>query len=223
MKRFKGSKLLVPVSLLAAVAIGVTCATVLHTMTLKNPIKTPTVRVEVNENEAKEVYFTNDGEADVFLRASYSETWLYTEDGGATYTVLPNDESIAKPIVNPDENWTYRDGWYYYNYALKGSANATSDSDIGKTSLLIDGVTFDRSNVTDDRYWADGSEDEKVYSDYQIHVVTEVVQASDDWSVSNDAVQALFLKDLDEPTGWATDKYSAELDWEHATAVSSGD
>ena len=60
---------------IAAVAIGVTGATVLHSLTLENPIKTPTVEGDVIEKDldAKKVQFVNNGEADVFVRASFSE------------------------------------------------------------------------------------------------------------------------------------------------------
>ena len=73
-----------PVLLIAAaMVVGVTGATVIHKLTMENPIKTPTVEggiPEDLENGAKKVAFVNDGEADVFLRVAFSETWT-AKDG----------------------------------------------------------------------------------------------------------------------------------------------
>ena len=88
-KRKVLSKLL-PIIVLISVSIaaGVTGATVIHSMQLENPIKTPVVEGGVTENldqGAKEVSFTNNGEADVFLRVAFAQSWV-AQDG----TVLPN-------------------------------------------------------------------------------------------------------------------------------------
>ncbi|HIT42224.1 MAG TPA: hypothetical protein IAB60_09060, partial [Candidatus Caccovicinus merdipullorum] len=59
--------------LIFAMAVGFTGATVLHSLTLENPIKTPTTDGGITEkldNNAKKVSFTNNGEADVFLRVA---------------------------------------------------------------------------------------------------------------------------------------------------------
>lgn len=88
-KRKVLSKLL-PIIVLISVSIaaGVTGATVIHSMQLENPIKTPVVEGGVTENldqGAKEVSFTNNGEADVFLRVAFAQSWV-AQDG----MVLPN-------------------------------------------------------------------------------------------------------------------------------------
>ena len=72
---------------IAAVGIGVTGASISHRMELTNQIRTPTVSVEVREEvgsveeglKTKKVKFENTGNADVFLRVSYGETWTYQE------------------------------------------------------------------------------------------------------------------------------------------------
>ena len=66
-----------PVILMAAaMAVGVTSATVIHKLTMENPVKTPTVEGSIPEKmDPKQAQFQNDGEADVFLRVAYSETW----------------------------------------------------------------------------------------------------------------------------------------------------
>ena len=73
-KRKVLSKLLPMIVLVSlSIAAGVTGAAVIHSMQLENPIKTPVVEGGVTENldqGAKEVSFTNNGEADVFLRVA---------------------------------------------------------------------------------------------------------------------------------------------------------
>lgn len=236
MKKSKLSGLLVPVSVLAAMAIGVTCATVLHTLTLENPIKTPTVTSEIVETSSKEVSFKNTGEADVFLRASFSGSWLYTKDQGETSAVMSNEAatrgggtvSAAEPTILASTDYTQNwidggDGWYYYKYILRGSANGTGNN---STSKLIDGVSFanlDSYDIVDARYKASDS-NASSYSDYQIHVVTEVVQASDEIEVSKDAVKKLFNRDIalsnfavsplaDGREVISSDKYTTPIDW----------
>jgi len=53
-------KKLLPMGLLlaASVAIGVTGATVLHTLKLENPIKTPTVEGEIKEEKERQMYLS---------------------------------------------------------------------------------------------------------------------------------------------------------------------
>ncbi len=212
---------LLPMGLLlaASVAIGVTGATVLHTLKLENPIKTPTVEGEIKEEnlgiETKQVSFTNTGEADVFIRAAISQTWTYEEDGKKT--ILPNTiyyetdnklVHVAVPYGNVDKftadsiqkngngtsDWIYNadDGWYYYNKVLKTSATTTN---------LVENVKFDlvtNNKLTDQRYKKAG---------YQLHCVMEVVQASDNADVSKEAVKKLFDKDLAIPENWNKDTY----------------
>ena len=108
-KRKVLSKLL-PIIVLVSVSIaaGVTGATVIHSMQLENPIKTPVVEGGVTENldqGAKEVSFTNNGEADVFLRAAFAQSWV-AQDG----TVLPNHITDASASLclrlYPAFHWT---------------------------------------------------------------------------------------------------------------------
>jgi len=74
-KRKVLSKLLPMIVLVSlSIAAGVTGAAVIHSMQLENPIKTPVVEGGITENldqGAKEVSFTNNGEADVFLRVAF--------------------------------------------------------------------------------------------------------------------------------------------------------
>lgn len=209
---------ILPMLLLLAVsmAVGVTGATILHELRLENPIKTPTVEGSIPEDlnqGAKKAAFSNDGEADVFLRVTYAETWT-AKDG----TILPNttkdksgrDVIPAKPVWKTAKWYTgSEDGWYYYKNVLPGT-RAEANSDNRKTELLVDGVNFltaaELAALPDGRY-----KDAK----YQLHFTMEIVQASDDWeNVSVPAVQQMFHKTLGaKPTGWDTNKYQAVIDW----------
>ena len=90
---------------IAAVGIGVTGASISHRMELTNQIRTPTVSVEVREEvgsveeglKTKKVKFENTGNADVFLRVSYGETWTYQE--GEQRMILPNEPEGKEAAV----------------------------------------------------------------------------------------------------------------------------
>ena len=193
----------------AAMAVGVTSATVIHKLTMENPVKTPTVEGYIPETmDPKQAQFQNDGEADVFLRVAYSETWT-DKDG----MILPNQPArkdgtlvpVATPVWDWD-GWTANpdDGWYYYSQVLPGSKSGKAEAQ-RKTNQVVNGVNFvSFDKLADTRY-----QDAK----YEIHFVMEIVQASDDWEVSQDAVEEMFGLTLAEPTGWQTDKYQAVIDW----------
>lgn len=204
--------------LAAAVAVGVTGATVLHQMMLENHIKTPPVEGHIDE-EIKKNYknagFVNDGEADVFLRVAYSETWMY-EKGGTT-TVLPSqaekkDGSGKVSVAVPDWNKTDwvdgGDGWMYYTHVLPGSASGQPEEN-RRSKNLVGEVKFldaDAMNgLEDDRYKE---------ADYQLHFTMEIVQASDDQTVSKDAVRELFGREVSLPdSGWPENKYGCTIGW----------
>lgn len=193
----------------AAMAVGVTSATVIHKLTMENPVKTPTVEGSIPEEmDPKQAQFQNDGEADVFLRVAYSETWT-DKDG----MILPNQaakkDGTLVAVATPQwdwENWTVGedDGWHYYNFVLPGSKSGKAEGE-RKTNQVVNGVDFvSFDELADTRY-----QDAK----YEIHFVMEIVQASDDWEVSQDAVKEMFGLTLAEPAGWQTDKYQAVIDW----------
>ena len=193
----------------AAMAVGVTSATVIHKLTMENPVKTPTVEGYIPETmDPKQAQFQNDGEADVFLRVAYSETWT-DKDG----MILPNQaarkDGTLVPVATPVwgwDGWTANpdDGWYYYSQVLPGSKSGKAEAQ-RKTNQVVNGVNFvSFDKLADTRY-----QDAK----YEIHFVMEIVQASDDWEVSQDAVEEMFGLTLAEPTGWQTDKYQAVIDW----------
>lgn len=233
----KMQKRILPIFLLAAsLLIGSTGATVLHKMSLENPIKTPPVHGIVEEdlqNGAKKAHFINTGEADVFLRVGYTETWLWSEGEGKETIILPNKAKtktgdIISPAVlkvnKPGETqvtapaldtWTAgSDGWVYYNKVLPGSiyakAVSTADldgngyADVQQTPNFVDTVNFQVDDLVDERYKT---------AKYELHFTMEVVQASDEAAVSNEAVEQLFKKSINIPADWNQDKYSYSITW----------
>jgi len=107
------------------------------------------------DETSKSIVATNTGEVDQAVRISYTEKWLDSnnnelngwihEDGSksshTTEEELSNDERVA--IINFDNNddWTYKDGYYYYNYKLSPNES---------TSSLIKSVTFNPKTKLDD-------------------------------------------------------------------------
>ena len=107
------------------------------------------------DETSKSIVATNTGEVDQAVRISYTEKWLDSnnnelngwihEDGTksshTTEEELSSDERVA--IINFDNNddWTYKDGYYYYNYRLQPNES---------TSSLIKSVTFNPKTKLDD-------------------------------------------------------------------------
>lgn len=196
-------KKLLPVLTLAMVSIviGVTGATILHNLTMENPIKTPTVESHIDEElagGAKKVKFTNTGKADVFLRIAYTETWTYTDPETRRTLLLPNvaegkdgkSYHVALPAWKDTGKWSLdtKEGWLYYNEVLK-----TGDS----TPLIVERVDFLGTGENPEvplEALVDGEKYRNAA--YEIHFTIEVVQASDEKAVSVDAVKKLFKQDL---------------------------
>lgn len=201
---FRKHKVLTAMLLIAVAAvIGSTGATVIHNMALENPIKTPQVEGKIDEilgNGNKVLAFENNGEADVFIRAAFSETWTKGD------TILPNSPDKASPQVNPDDWVLGGDGWYYYKKVLPGSISkpGASNAKERKTEPLIKSVSFGAQETLGETY---------KNASYEIHAVMEVVQASDDVKVSHDAVEALFGKNITIPEGWNGNKYTYTIPW----------
>lgn len=213
MQTRRKKKNLLPLLLLLCLSclVGVTGATVLHKLTMENPLKTSTVEGSVKEkldNGGKAVSFRNTGEADVFLRVAYTQTWT-CQDGDDT-VILPNRAEktdgtmvdAAEPVFVNGSCWTEGDdGWNYYNQVLPGTASGKGADD--RTSkLFVDGVTFaDFKTLKDTRYQN---------ASYSLHFTMEVVQASSEKAVSEAAAEELFGKTPVLPTNWpGEDKYAA--------------
>lgn len=91
-----------------------------------------------------------------------------------------------------------KDGWWYYKKVLPAKGGSAANM----TGYILQSVDF--SNVDS---IADAALKEKYKSaSYDLHFVIETVQASDEWQVSLDAIQALFGRQSAEEAGTGVKK-----------------
>lgn len=206
----------------AVAGIGGTGAVIQHRLAVKNTLKTPTVEVSIDDivgktdgsKKQKEVFFKNQGTADVFIRVAYAEKWeneneLLSSQNPDGYDVAKkfNDSQIENSMEEmfPRDEWTLgNDGWYYYRHVLK----AANDGDTDQTKPLLTAVDF--SNIS-------SQESEYNGADYELHFQVEAVQASDDYELNVEAVDTVFGSEVrlneTQPDNWETDKYTSQLEW----------
>ena len=215
-------KRFLPIALLLVVlaAVGVTGATIVHKVSLENPIKTPKVEGTIEEEPSgttKNTQFKNTGEADVFLRVAYADSWSYTVEGETQ--LLPNEAqkkdgtgtmTVAEPNWNETNNWSLgKDGWLYYKKVLK----------VGETTpKIVEAVSFKDSATLDTLVDAAAYKNGK----YELHFTMEVVQASDEIQVSEDAIRTLWGSEY-TPTlteGFKADTYL--ISWPKTTSGNPG-
>lgn len=220
------------IALLAALTAGIggTAAVIRHQVNMRNEIATPTVEVSVNENldgeltggdKPKEVRFTNNGTADIFLRVSYAENWRTAAGDGTEPEQLLNntyDEESQIPVVTKhndngtflgEPDWVYIDGWYYYTKILPAGET---------TKPVLKSVDFSKLTDTSDENLTDYQN-----AGYELYFQTEAVQASDELKVSMDAAEELFGEgfvpyETDRKTEmnsetWQEERLSAYIDW----------
>ena len=130
-------------------------------------------------NTTKKVQFENTGDAAVFLRVAYAQTWLDKDGELLAHGPSAPDPSYATP--NWTGNWTSEwfygdDGWYYYKKVLKAG-------DI--TDEVLDSVGFLNTPALPDEY-ATGK--------YELTFIMEIVQCSDEAKVNEDALSKTFGK-----------------------------
>jgi len=123
----------------------------------------------------KKIQFRNNGETAVFVRVSFSETWLSNAnewlETDAAYTTLNWTDAWA------DEWQLGTDGWYYYKKLLK--SNAT-------TAEVLASVEFEASN---------GMLEEYRDAIYQLFFTMEVVQYSKETAVNILALKQAFNRE----------------------------
>lgn len=243
-KRVITKSLSVAVLLTVLLGIGATSAALYHSVSLTNTLTTPRVEEEIVEDfdkgiignlKAKEVSFRNTGTADTFIRISFAETWKYTDESTGQSLLLPDRQMVlantefeikkAAQIKWTDEfknNWVEgSDGWYYYKKVLPAGE---------KTRDIMTAVDFSsiyNKDWPDPRYQKAG---------YELYFTVESVQASRDLSVSADAVETVFQKQIETVTvgdtaiivpsenaeeAWsnAYDTYAMTVQWANAGEV----
>ncbi len=223
------------IALLAALTVGIgsTSAVIRHQINLKNEISTDTVIVEVEEDlkdenpndnvKPKMVKFENSGSAGVFLRVAYSEAWSTAEGADGEKELLSNkmpdsDRDVASKVIIA-ENWELgEDGWYYYKKVLPAGS---------MTEDFMEKVDFSNIENLDESLKTTYKN-----ADYEIHFQAEVVQASDEWKVSEDAVAKLFEQNISATINdgnttidknknedqWPSNKGTATIIWSDGTA-----
>ena len=154
MKKIKNKKTLIILLVLLIGVIGITIAyfsnsTVLDNLFSTKPYGTTYIETFVSPDNwlpgdtiDKTLVVTNSGEVDEAVRISYTEEWksnngttlsgLIDEFGKLTDEEENSDKAAIINFSNTDD-WTYNNGYYYYNYRLK--PNET-------TSSFIESVTF---------------------------------------------------------------------------------
>ena len=182
-------KLSTTVVILAVGVMGATYTYNQHNNELDNLLKASLVAGEILENESsvgednqfelrqgakipKHVKFSNTGEAPVFMRVSFSETWLGDIEGW-----LVGEDTYTKLHWTNEwhEEWQLKeDGWYYYKKILPSNTTTAEVLSAVKFVALEElPLTYRNSN-------------------YQLTFTMEVVQYSDEVTVNNDALKSAF-------------------------------
>lgn len=170
MKKIKVKAILPAAAIVAAAAIGTTFAWQTWDLDVTNQLKSHATEVLVDEDfnednpfEHKNVKFTNKGTSSVFLRVSYTDYW---QKGDEILSNQINGQDVAEKRWNT-EDWTYIDGWYYYNKILKKG---------GSTEDILTKV--DPPEPFPEAY---------IKAQYHLYFKAEVVQCSDGSNTLNSA------------------------------------
>ena len=149
--KLKKKPLIFLVALFATVFIGTTFAYFYSVHTYENDFNLADYNVELKEYFPKDewdedntldkrVVISNGGQADVLLRISYNEMWYREENGEKE---ILNNFVNGNPVVK--KNWTvaftndftYKDGWYYYEKTLGTGESVTILDSIEKLITTI--------------------------------------------------------------------------------------
>ena len=147
------SRIIIVLALLIATigVIGGTLAYFQNTATVNNTFRAQPYSTEITDTFVspetwipgtttdKEVTVKNTGDVDVAVRLSYKEKWT-SKNGDELSLTLPNSERAALVNLINTDDWTYSNGYYYYNDTLaKGES----------TNSFIESVTFNSNAVND--------------------------------------------------------------------------
>lgn len=95
----------------------------------------------------KQIFATNNGQGDLVVRASYTESWKSANGAALPLTFGSPAASAATLNFATNSNWVQDGNFYYYQNILAPGATTTS---------LLDSVTFN-PNVPNDAVAVDGS------------------------------------------------------------------
>ena len=96
-----------------------------------NPAKVDiTVKEDFNGSTKKDVKITNNGDTEVYIRATYVVTWKDAAEN--VYPEQPQPGVDYTISLNPKQDWFYYNGYYYYTAPVAPRAS---------TGVLIDSCT----------------------------------------------------------------------------------
>lgn len=158
-------------ALLVVGGIGGTIAFFTSTVTYANLFQVSKYNVVVeekfnNEFGTKEVNFVNNSKAPAVIRINYNEFWTrIANTDQIILNNLVNGTSLVTKSWTPTflNDFTYHDGWYYYNKVLKEKENVQVLTAINLNSTLL--------NTAD-------LKEEYHNADYELDFNLESVQAS---------------------------------------------
>ena len=141
---------IVSTALLCGVGVGGTVAWLHDSAQVTNKFDLASLTGEIsedppgeNDNVKRDVYFTNTGEVNAYLRVAFSASWMTTDDEG-NRVIAPEDVLSPTDLTTTEfgddytidwdntSNWQYYQGYFYYLSPLEPG---------GETPVLITSVT----------------------------------------------------------------------------------
>ena len=167
MKKIKNKKTIIILLVLCIGLVGITIAFFSNSTILDNLFSTKEYGTTYTETFVspdnwlpgdttdKTVTVTNSGEVDEAVRISYTENWSTHNNGTLNGWIHPDgtksnhtieqelsiDERVAILNFANTSDWTYNNGYYYYNYKLAPNE---------KTFSFLESVTFNPKTKLDD-------------------------------------------------------------------------
>lgn len=172
LKKMKKKPLFFLIALLLVGGIGGTIALFTSTVDYSNVFSASKYDVVIkekfnNEFGTKEVNLTNDSDADVIIRVNYNEffTKQETDESLVLNNLVSGNSLVTKAWTDEFLNdFTYHDGWYYYNKKLKGNSNVQ----------ILTAISLNEELLSTDELKKEYSD-----ADYELDFNLESVQASE--------------------------------------------
>lgn len=172
LKKMKKKPLFFLLALLIVGGIGGTIALFTTTVDYSNVFSTSKYDVVIKEKfndefGTKEVNLTNDSSADVIIRVNYNESFVKkTGDENLILNNLVSGSSLVTKAWTEAflNDFTYHDGWYYYNKKLKGNSAVQ----------ILTAISLNEELLSNDELKKEYSD-----ADYELDFNLESIQASE--------------------------------------------
>ncbi len=115
----------------------------------------------------KKVNFVNKGTSDVIIRINYNEIWqrFVDDENISLNNIVDNTNLVNKEWTNEFlNNFTYYDGWYYYNKILKSN----------KSVEVLTEISLNKEVLNNSE-----KKEEYLNADYELDFNLESIQASE--------------------------------------------